>query len=161
MRVTAILLALAGPVLAADPAEMAATIEACVTEANRDPAAERACVGVAAAACLEATPGTSPAACVAAEAEGWRLLADATAGALVAMADGLGVGGGEGPGGQAALVARAQQAWAGFRDADCAQLAALAEPGPAQEGVVAQCRMERGADRALSLLARRRAMEGP
>ncbi|MBP7000995.1 lysozyme inhibitor LprI family protein [Amaricoccus sp.] len=169
MILAALMAVLAGPAAAQgaaaapDPAAMAAAAEACVVEANRDPAAERACVGQGAAACLDAAAEATPevaASCTAAEAEGWRMLAASTAGALVAMAEGLGVGG-EGQGGQAALVARAQRAWAEFRDADCAQLAALAEPGAAQDGVVAECRLDRSAERALALLARRRAMESP
>lgn len=158
---------LAGPAAATEAPEtaagaMAGAVEACVVEANRDPAAELACRGVAASACLDAAAEPTPevaAACTAAEAEGWRTLAAQTAGALVVMADELGVGG-EGAG-QAALVARAQRAWAEFRDADCAQLGALAEPGAARDGVVATCRLDRSAERALALLARRRAMESP
>jgi hypothetical protein len=146
-----------------DAAAMAGAIEACVVEANRDPAAESACAGRQTASCLGTAAEPNPevvAACAAAEAEGWRIVAAAAAGSLVAMADGLGVGG-AGDGAQAALMSRAQRSWAAFRDADCAQLGALAEPGPVRDGVVAQCQLDRGAERALALLARRRAMESP
>lgn len=144
-----------------DPAEIAGAIETCLVEANRDPTAEDACVGQSTASCLDAAGDPTPetaAACTAAEAEGWRLLVVQTAGALVAMAEQLGVGG---DGAQALAMAQAQRAWAEYRDADCRQLGALAEPGPVQDGLVAQCRVDRGAERALALLSRRRAMDSP
>lgn len=144
-----------------DPAGIAGAIETCLVEANRDPVAEDACIGQATAACLDAGGEATPeaaAACTAAEAEGWRLLVVQTAGALVAMAEELGVGG---DGAQAVAMAQAQRAWAEYRDADCGQLGALAEPGPVQDRLVAECRLDRGAERALALLARRRAMESP
>ncbi len=161
----ALALALAPAAFAQDaaPAGDAEALRACLAEAERDPEAERACIGRQALACVDAG-AADIAACNAAEADAWEEVLNAAHGDIVtlmrtqaALADPQAAA----PGPQELALQRAQATWAAFRDADCA-LAALRWDEPAQrEAEAARCRMERTADRALELGVLSRAYLAP
>ena len=147
----------------ADPAP----ILACLTEANRDPDAERACIGLQAEACIEglgaAAEASALAACSAAEAGAW----DRIVGALTDEIIGLlrlqtaAEGGAESAGPSETLLVEAQTAWGTFREADCAQEAAHWGDDALRDATRADCRLNRTATRALELLSKRRQVEAP
>jgi uncharacterized protein YecT (DUF1311 family) len=101
-------------------------------------------------------------ACFAAEAEAWEAVMAGVYGDLAGLmratsedpdtAD---------PGAQERLLAAAQDAWAAFRDADCAQAAAAWGDGSLRSVAAAQCVLDRTGERALELTGRRRAFENP
>jgi uncharacterized protein YecT (DUF1311 family) len=146
----------------ADPAP----ILACLTQANRDPAAERACVGLQAEDCIDglgaAAEASALAACSAGEAAAW----DRIVGAMTDEIIGLlrlqtAAEGGAGAGPQETLLVEAQTAWGVFREADCAQAAAHWGEDPMRDATLAECRLDRTATRALELLSKRRQVEAP
>jgi uncharacterized protein YecT (DUF1311 family) len=148
--------------IVADPAP----ILACLTEANRDPAAERACVGLQAEDCIDglgaAAEASALAACSAGEAAAW----DRIVGAMTDEIIGLlrlqtAAEGGAGAGPQETLLVEAQTAWGVFREADCAQEAAHWGEDPMRDATLAECRLDRTATRALELLSKRRQVEAP
>jgi uncharacterized protein YecT (DUF1311 family) len=164
----AALLALLAGVAAAQEASAAAGVRGCLDAAERDPAAEAACAGVETTACLAARPeGETPeglAACAAAEAAAWDAVLAGVEAEVVALVRALAAAEdpeAAQPGPREALLVAAQAAWGAFRDADCAEEAALWEAGPMRDAAAAQCRTARTAERTRELLAKRRAHENP
>ena len=155
-------------VLAAAPADAqepppAEAVRACIAAAEREPEAERACVGVLALACVDADPSAAQtpaamAACYAAETAAWDEVMAATLADIVALSA---MGDAAPAADQPALLDAAQTAWDGFRDADCAQVAGQSGDAAAQGVAASQCALERTAARALELVAKRRAFESP
>lgn len=151
-------LVFAAPAAAQEAGSSSDALRACVAEAERDPEAERACVGVQALACVDA--GADAATCHAAETAGWEAALEALRSEVAAlMRLDAGV---DGPVPGEGLLDGAEAAWAAFRDADCALAAAhWDEDAEMRARAGAQCRMERTAARALELTALRRAYESP
>ncbi len=164
----ALLLALTAPAaMAQQPAADLATLRSCLAEADRDPDAERACVGKPSTACLDApqaTTTTAIGACFAAEAEAWAHLMAETLDSATAMAATLdALAADEAPPSPPAapLLVASQRAWEAFRDADCALEVALWTDGSMRLVAGPQCAMQHTAARTLALMARRRAFENP
>jgi uncharacterized protein YecT (DUF1311 family) len=150
------------------PAPPVAAVRACLDAAEREPEAERACIGAAALACIDADPAAETTvgmtACYAAEADAWDAILNATYAEIVALSAALAgadAAAGGAPVDQEALLRTAQRAWVAFRDADCAQEAAHWGEGSMRQVAGAQCLMARTATRALELLAKRRVFENP
>jgi uncharacterized protein YecT (DUF1311 family) len=145
-----------------------AAVGACLDAAERDPEAERACIGAPALACIDADPAAETTvgmtACYAAEADAWDAILNATYAEIVALSAALAAAdaaAGGAPIDQEALLRTAQRAWVAFRDADCAQEAAHWGEGSMRQVAGAQCLMARTATRTLELLAKRRVFENP
>lgn len=162
--------AMAAPAAAQAPDAADAAVGAlgaCVAAAERDPEAERACVGAQALVCIDADPAQTAAgmaACYAAEAAGWDAVLNGVHGDLVAMMRAAALAAdadATAPGPQEALLQQAQTAWAAFREAECALEASLWGAQEMREAAEARCRLERGAERTLELVARRRGYESP
>lgn len=155
--------AAAEPGPAADQTTDPAPVLACLDAAERDPAAERACAGVASQVCIEALGGSAEAAglaaCAAAEAAAW----DAAIGALTGQIGALLrlQAEAEAAEAQEALFGAAQAAWRQYREADCAQEAAHWGEDPMAQAALSECWLNRSAARALELLAKRRMLENP
>lgn len=153
--------AAAEPGPAADPAPVLACLEA----ADRDPAVERACAGVAAQACVEGLGGAAEAAglaaCNAAEAAAWEGAIAALTGQIGALLRLQAEADPAGAEAQETLLGAAQAAWRDYRAADCAQEAAHWGAEPMAEAALSECWLNRSAARALELLAKRRILENP
>jgi uncharacterized protein YecT (DUF1311 family) len=171
MRLLAVL-ALAAGSAGAQPAAQApagdpAALRACLDAAERDAEAEAACAGAQAAACLAELNAQTPealAACAAAEADAWGAALNAVHDEIVGLVRALALAEDPeavAPGPRELLLQRAQETWAAFREADCAEEAALWEAGAMRDAAAARCRLERTAERTRELLAKRRAHESP
>lgn len=144
---------------------------ACLSAADRDPAVERACAGVAAEACVEGLRAEAEAgalaACSADEAAGWERVVATLTDEIVALLRfqaaeaGATDQGAATPGLEETLLVEAQTAWALFREADCAQEAAHWGEDAMRDVAMADCRLDRAASRALELLGKRRMVENP
>jgi uncharacterized protein YecT (DUF1311 family) len=165
---------LAGTAAAQEPPAPAPQVAACVAAADRDPEAERACVGAAALACIEAGPDGQTTVgmmeCYMAETAAWDAELNAVYASLVALAEAMAAAyppegepaaGDPAAGGHPALLRDAQRAWIAFRDADCAEAAGYWGEGTMRLVAGAECMMERTAGRTLELLEKRRAYESP
>ncbi len=158
-------LAAAAPAGAQDAPPAVEAVRACIEVAGRDPEAERACIGGQALACIDADPAaqTVPgmAACYAAETAAWDAVLAASYADLVALSASGEAGTSEAPADGEGLLRAAQHAWAGFRDADCAQAAGQWGEDAMREVAGAECLLGRTAARTLELIAKRRAFESP
>ena len=145
------------------PATDPAPVLACLDAAERDPAAERACAGVASQACIEDLGGSAEAAglaaCTAAEAAAWEAAIAALTGQIGALLRLQAEA--EAAEAQEALLGTAQAAWRQYREADCAQEAAHWGEDPMAQAALSECWLNRSAARALELLAKRRMLENP
>lgn len=145
------------------PATDPAPVLACLDAAERDPAAERACAGVASQACIENLGGSAEAAglaaCTAAEAAAWEAAIAALTGQIGALLRLQAEA--EAAEAQEALLGAAQAAWRQYREADCAQEAAHWGEEPMAQAALSECWLNRSAARALELLAKRRMLENP
>lgn len=145
------------------PATDPAPVLACLDAAERDPAAERACAGVASQACIENLGGSAEAAglaaCTAAEAAAWEAAIAALTGQIGALLRLQAEA--EAAEAQEALLGAAQAAWRQYREADCAQEAAHWGEDPMAQAALSECWLNRSAARALELLAKRRMLENP
>ena len=145
------------------PATDPAPVLACLDAAERDPAAERACAGVASQACIENLGGSAEAAglaaCTAAEAAAWEAAIAALTGQIGALLRLQAEA--EAAEAQEALLGTAQAAWRQYREADCAQEAAHWGEDPMAQAALSECWLNRSAARALELLAKRRMLENP
>lgn len=145
------------------PATDPAPVLACLDAAERDPAAERACAGVASQACIENLGGSAEAAglaaCTAAEAAAWEAAIAALTGQIGALLRLQAEA--EAAEAQEALLGAAQAAWRQYREADCAQEAAHWGKEPMAQAALSECWLNRSAARALELLAKRRMLENP
>lgn len=145
------------------PATDPAPVLACLDAAERDPAAERACAGVASQACIEDLGGSAEAAglaaCTAAEAAAWEAAIAALTGQIGALLRLQAEA--EAAEAQEALLGAAQAAWRQYREADCAQEAAHWGEDPMAQAALSECWLNRSAARALELLAKRRMLENP
>jgi uncharacterized protein YecT (DUF1311 family) len=175
----ALLALLAGPAAAQEPPAPAPQVAACVAAADRDPEAERACVGAASLACIEAGPDAQTTLgmmeCYMAETAAWDAELNAVYQSLLALAEAMAAADPSAaePSGDAtsaadpaavshaALLREAQRAWIAFRDADCAEAAGYWGEGTMRLVAGAECMMERTAGRTLELLEKRRAYESP
>jgi uncharacterized protein YecT (DUF1311 family) len=183
--IAATLLALvAGPAAAQEAPAPSPQVAACVAAADRDPEAERACVGAASLACIEAGPDGQTTVgmmeCYMAETAAWDAEFNAVYASLLALAEAMAAADPSAaepsaaePSGDAAsaadpaavshaaLLREAQRAWIAFRDADCAEAAGYWGEGSMRLVAGAECMMERTAGRTLELLEKRRAYESP
>jgi uncharacterized protein YecT (DUF1311 family) len=173
--IAAALLALfAGPAAAQEAPAPSPRIRACIEAAERDPEAERGCVGSDALACMQAGPEGQTTVgmmeCYMAETAAWDAELNAVYGSLLALAEamaeayppeGEAAAGDPAAGGHPALLRDAQRAWIAFRDADCAEAAGYWGDGTMRLVAGAECMMERTAGRTLELLEKRRAYESP
>ena len=145
------------------PATDPAPVLACLDAAERDPAAERACAGVASQVCIENLGGSAEAAglaaCTAAEAAAWEAAIAALTGQIGALLRLQAEA--EAAEAQEALLGAAQAAWRQYREADCAQEAAHWGEDPMAQAALSECWLNRSAARALELLAKRRMLENP
>lgn len=140
--------------------EARAVLETCL-EAKDDPVGARACIGVVAGPCLDASPAGGTVAgvtvCTRAEAAAWEAILDATYGELVLASRSVAefdIEAGLPVGHREETLRAAERAWIAFRDADCAHaVAALGRTGEAAT-TAAWCRLEHDAQRTLVLRGR-------
>lgn len=161
----AVLLALAAPARAQDGEAALAATRGCL-DAAQGAAAERACAGDYARACMAETPDgdttTGMTACLVTETAAWDRLLNETFAALIvlsrqraAVEEQAGVA----PAPLDALLREAQRAWIAFRDADCAQEVAVWGEGSMRRIAGGACGLDRTATRVLELCAKRAAFE--
>jgi uncharacterized protein YecT (DUF1311 family) len=162
----AVIAMLAGPPAAAQDAEEALPAVRGCLEAVEDEAASRACIGSFAKGCMAESPDgdttVGMTACTLAEAGAWDRILNETFGDLVLQSRALAAAeeqAGVAPAPREALLRAAQRAWVAFRDADCAQEVAMWGEGSMRQIAGAYCTLDRTAQRAFELRAKREAME--
>ena len=134
-----------------------APVEACLAEGASDP---RQCIGLAAAACVEATPGGTTTVgmggCADRELSYWDARLNRAYGALrphmAQMDAGNAIPGRDLPSAEIALRDM-QRAWIGFRDARCAYDAAQYGGGTGANPAFLTCMMQETGEQALALEA--------
>jgi hypothetical protein len=158
MRAVVVCLALsAGPAMAQDtPTSDMRLTEACLAAAQDDHA-KRACVGVAAEACIATPDGESNVGmswCLGSEGDWWEERRADVAGRLADAAEATDTANREVGSSAPAVAPRAKAAdvaWAAWRDAECAVEEGFWSGGSGTGTAVAACRMTLTAERALRL----------